>query len=300
MTWKTTSLMLGIGLLAASAGLAAAADWNNGAGGIKVYRNGAAVPVPAPSPIPVHAADWYVRADLNFAATSSGSVGSSGPRLDLKDPDEMPRYFGGGIAVGRYLTPSIRADISLDYRSQQRFASGTTVHTDRTITRTNGTITDTDRWTDTYSNEARIGNYAAMLNGYYDFRTGSPFTPYLGAGVGISMHMLSRTASDTHSCTMDSFDSASGTLTTGLGCGSSTASFSNGNTNSTAYGFAGALMAGVAYEVSPGVLWDSGYRLMYTSGKVAQTSNTGLGASMISIGDRVDHEFRTGVRWNID
>lgn len=301
MTARTTSLLLALGLMAASTGLAAAADWNNGAGGIRVLRSGAAVPVPAPAPIPVQAADWYVRADLNFAAASSGSVDATGPYLDLKGAGDMPRYFGGGIAIGRYLTPSIRTDVSIDYRSQQRFVSNTTVDTTRTVVRNpSATVTTTEHWRDNYSNEGRIGNYAAMINGYYDFRNDSKFTPYIGGGVGIGMQMLTRQAADTHSCTMDSFDATTGNTTTNLACQTTTASFSNAKEVVTAYGFAGALMAGVSYEISPGILWDSGYRLMYLNGNVAQTSNTGLGASMIKVGDRVDHEFRTGLRWNID
>lgn len=301
MTAKFTSLMLGLGLLATSAGLAAAADWNNGANGIKDYRSSAAVPVPAPAPIPVSGADWYLRTDLNFAATSSGTTGYTGPYLDLKNADDMPRYFGATLGFGRYITPSIRAEFTIDYRSRQRVASNVTTNYRTLVTNPSATQTDTEHWTDNYSNEARIGNYAALISGYYDFRNGSPLTPYIGAGVGIGMQMLSRAASDNHSCTMDSLDTTTGITTSDLACThTTTGSFTTARQDVTAYGFAGALMAGVSYEISPGVLWDSGYRLMYFNGNVTQTSNTGLGASMIKIGDRVDHEFRTGLRWNID
>lgn len=300
MTAKTKSLMLAFGLLAASTGLAAAADWNNGAGGINVYRGGAAVPVPAPAPMPVQAADWYMRADLAFAATSGGNVGQSGPYLDLKAPDDMPRYFGGGIAVGRYITPSIRADFSIDYRSKQRLASGTTVN-NRIETTTVGGLKTIEHWSDSYNNEASNGNYAFMLNGYYDFRNDSRFTPYVGAGVGVSMRTLSRVADDQHTCVSTDTIQADGSVTSAAGgCTTPTPASYSSSQNATAYGLAAALMAGVSYEISPGVLWDSGYRFMYFNGNVAATAPTGLGGSVIKIGDRTDHEFRTGLRWNID
>ncbi len=302
MTVKFTSLMLGLGLVAAHCGVAAAADWNNGGESYRRYGGGAAVPVPAPAPIPGSVADWYVRGDLNFSAVSSGKTSYSGPHIDLKSPDDMPRYFGAGFAVGRYITPSIRADLSIDYRSKQRLATGATVN-HRDVTRVDATTGDTtvQHWTDTYSNEARIGNYAAMLNAYYDLGSYRGFTPYIGAGAGVAMHTLTRAASDHHVCdTMDTFPAAGPPNVIGANCPSSLAGYSSDAKSTTAYGFAGALMVGASYEVSPGVLWDSGYRMMYYSGQVAQTVNTGLGASMINIGDRIDHEFRTGMRWNID
>lgn len=302
MTIKTTSLLLGFGLLAAQAGMATAADWNNGAESYRRHVGGAAVPVPAPAPIPVTAAEWYVRGDVNFAATSSGKTGYTGPHLDLKSPDDMPRYFGASFSIGRYLTPSIRAEVSIDYRSQQRLATGTTVN-QRTVTNVDTLTGDTtvQHWTDTYNNEARIGNYAAMLNAFYDLGKVGGFTPYVGAGAGVAMHMLSRASVDGHVCdTMDTYPAAGPPNTIGAACSATLTGVSNDKRVTTGYGFAGALMAGVSYEISPGVLWDSGYRMMYFSGSVAQTSNTGLGASMINIGDRIDHEVRTGVRWNID
>ncbi len=37
-----------------------------------------------------------------------------------------------------------------------------------------------------------------LMNAYYDFRTGTPFTPYIGAGVGFSVDQLTRNSNQTY------------------------------------------------------------------------------------------------------
>ena len=325
MTSKMTSLMLGLGLVAASAGVAAAADWNNGGESYKRYGGAAAVPVPAPAPVPMSSADWYVRGDLNFPIGSSGSLDTTGvnPAFDVKRPDDMPRYFGGSIGVGRYITPSIRAEMAIDYRSQQRMASGAVTYAQ--VVRSAGTpitvsvpatlttpafnvlqsVTLTNHYSVNDAEEARVGNYAAMLNFYYDLKDPSyrGFTPYVGAGVGISMHTLRRSNAINARCLSQDIDYAAVPVA-GIPATSATGSCSDfqtqGTASGTAYGLAGALMAGLGYEISPGVTWDTGYRFMYQNGHVSVSRDALTGPSIINIGDRIDHEIRTGVRWNID
>jgi opacity protein-like surface antigen len=45
-----------------------------------------------------------------------------------------------------------------------------------------------------YSLGGNLHSYAAMTNGYYRYNTGTPFTPYIGAGIGVAIHGIHITA----------------------------------------------------------------------------------------------------------
>ncbi|MGE5266933.1 MAG: hypothetical protein ACM3L9_06165, partial [Deltaproteobacteria bacterium] len=64
--------------------------------------------------------------------------------------------------------------------------------------------------------------------------------------------------------------------------------------------FAGALMAGLAIQVSDSVIWDTGYRYLWQSGGLAVDSPTLNGTSTVEIKDMGQHQLRTGIRLNID
>jgi opacity protein-like surface antigen len=323
MTCETKSLLLGLGLVMAVAGLpASAADFGPSRGYPSVKDYGSAgIPVPAPAPIPVTAADWYIRADLNYALRSSGNTISGGDfQFPVSNADNMPSYLGATLGVGRYITPSIRGEFALDYRTQQRYASTRGAATGTvTSTSTNPLlvvtpagmatvaqpVTIVNHYAINYQEDGHVGNYAAMANFYYDFKNHTSFTPYVGAGIGVAMHMLRRNYSETSSCSSQDFYYAAmpqyGQAASSLMDQTCAGSFNgSGYVSSTGFGFAGALMAGFSYEMSPGILLDTGYRFMYQNGKITSTRDSVLGFSMVEIPDRIDHEIRTGLRFDID
>ncbi|NJM54841.1 MAG: porin family protein [Verrucomicrobiae bacterium] len=128
--------VIGTLLLGAAAPTAIASDYVVGRGGVigggmKDYRN--AVPVPAPKPAPSPERDWYVRGDLGF---------------NFYAGDDSEDKLFGGIGFGRYITPSLRADLTMNFK-----------HSDD-------------------------HNFVGLANIYWDFERHSAFKPYLGLGVG--------------------------------------------------------------------------------------------------------------------
>src|SRR5262245_33674360 len=82
-----------------------------------------------------------------------------------------------------------------------------------------------------------------LFNAYYDFRTGTPWTPYLGGGLGFAVNQLTQSA----------------TLTVG---GNETIN-SERSTDTT---FAAAAMAGITYDVSSFFAIDVNYRFLHIGG----------------------------------
>ena len=117
-----------------------------------------------------------------------------------------------------------------------------------------------------------------MLNGYVDLGSVMGVTPYLGAGIGVAHNVLSGYA-------RGFTDPATGlTSWTRLA-------------GDNSYSLAWALMAGVGYEVLPGLTVDLGYRYVALGDLKTRRYGTGAGADVSSIGA---HEVRMGVRYALD
>ena len=128
--------VIGALFLGAAASTAIAGDFAVGRGGVigggmKDYRN--VVPVPAPHPANAPNRDWYVRGDLGF---------------NFYAGDDSEDKLFGGIGFGRYITPSLRADITTFFK-----------HSDD-------------------------HNFVGLANVYWDFERHSAFKPYVGLGIG--------------------------------------------------------------------------------------------------------------------
>lgn len=137
MTQLSRIATLGAVLVTAGSGIATAADYV-GRGGvirdygsIKDYRN--VTPVPAPHPANEPQRDWYVRGDIGY-----GFYGDS----------RTSDHLFGGIGFGRYITPSLRSDITIDFK------------------------------------DSRSHDFTSTVNVYYDFDRHWAVKPYLGVGVG--------------------------------------------------------------------------------------------------------------------
>ena len=161
------------------------------------------------------------------------------------------------------------------------------------------------------SEEVRTGNQTFLANIYYEPLGWKIFKPYVGVGAGFAVNTIKRSHSETGDCTV----AGAGTVTqwidpfTGrpdlrreVACEAAQTRFSNSGTSSqTGFGVAGALMAGVGYEVSDGLTLDMGYRYLWQASSVAALSAAGANGEInkIELGDRVDHEIRTSLRWAI-
>jgi len=235
------------------------------------YRSGinpyaVATPVPAPIPVPVYEAAWYFRADFaaGFGAQPSvttvgtpfagGTVGLSPALLSV---DALPS-FTGGVGVGYVWGPAFRTDLTVDLHSIM----------DADFDGSTGGVTITDK--------TKFMSTILLANAYYDFRTGTPFTPYVGGGVGFAVNQLTRNSNSTF-----------GGTTTSVGH------------RTTRFAFAGAAMAGVNYEISSFTSIDVNYRFLYIGGSDVDLTINGIGSD-VEIGGISEHQIRAGLRFYIN
>ncbi len=306
------SLGLGLAVLAASAASPKAADWSvgsNGAikdfGSVKDYRN-AAVPVPAPSPSPSLAKDYYIRGDIGFNLATSANVTATGG-LTTRGDDELNNFLFGSIGAGRYLTPSLRAEVAFDFRPKKTVTTGPQVYyrtiTAKGLSAAGNPSVDTMTYMVRATDDSLVADQTAFLNLYYDFNRdrASRFTPYIGAGIGIDSRRYKRVSSSAASCfngtSVDTVTNIS-TSYSNYSCptsGPANAQFS-GDKYTSAFGFAAAAMVGVAYEVTPGIQLDVGYRAIWEGAEVSIGMGGIDGNTTVKLGSRIDQEVRTGVR----
>jgi opacity protein-like surface antigen len=275
-----TTLLLAVSLGAGTVMPAAA-------GGDLVYANGAtlrgaydvATPVPAPIPVPVYEAAWYLRAD--FAAgfgsqpsvTSAGAPYGTGPALHTIGlasawlSESFEPAFTGGVGVGYIWGPVFRTDFTVDihslsqakYNGAQGYVNGTAQAV---------SVNDKTSFLSTI----------LLLNAYYDIHTGTPFTPYVGGGLGFTVNALSRDITST--------DSFTGTTVT-----------ASGSTNDVQ--FAAAAMAGVNWELSTFTSLDVNYRYLYMGGSGTNVTINNIN-SAVDIGSINEHQIRAGFRFYIN
>ena len=242
MKAKLTGLTLGLAMAAVAAHPALA-------GGDVIYQGvkdpAAAIPVPAPIPIEHYAPEYYVRIDVGGSWLSGGTVEETGTPIDIHSSEDVETMEWGSIGAGRYITPSIRAEIAVDLSTKA------SLQTDGTQTfhiPSGSGILQVNR-TEKIQYEQDFG----MLNFYYDFRNGSLFTPYIGAGVGVSYRHLTRSYSESPSCP-------------GGGCSGTFPDLSDIETDHSRWDLAASATAGVAIEVADDILWDTSYRYVWTNG----------------------------------
>jgi hypothetical protein len=117
MKHASHTLALGLAILAAGTVSSRAADWAVGSGGafgsVKDYRN-AAVPVPAPSPMPTPNKDWYIRGDFGYNFATNADIATTGAVLSPEPGQNLDGFLFGSVGFGRYITPNMRAELSLD------------------------------------------------------------------------------------------------------------------------------------------------------------------------------------------
>jgi opacity protein-like surface antigen len=270
MRRATLGLWLGLALAATGTSPALAdgdvvPDYRSG---INPY--GVATPVPAPIPVPVDEPEWYFRGDFAAGFGSNPSVSTTGTPFAGNttgfDPSWLkPSFepsFTGGVGVGYVWGPAFRTDFTVDLHSimQAKFIG----------TNANNTLSVDDK--------TKLMATILLINAYYDFRTGTPFTPYIGGGLGFSVDQLTRNSNQT--------DATGATTTT-----------TSVNGRSTNVQFAAAAMAGLTYEFNSFVALDVNYRYLYFGG--SEVGPTGAN-STVEIGGINEHQIRAGLRFYID
>jgi opacity protein-like surface antigen len=245
-------------------GTAALADgdpyYSNG-----INPSGVRTPVPAPIPVPVEEADWYFRGDFAAGFGASPSVNIAGLNYaglvaGAVESNSFEPSFTGGVGVGYIWAPYFRTDLTVDIHSiMNTEISGTTADL---------SVTDKTKFMSTI----------LLANAYYDIRTGTPWTPYLGGGVGFAVNQLTRNLDFTDTTTPAN-------------------SISAGN-RTTDVQFAAAAMVGVSYDFSSFFAIDVNYRYLHIGG--SEVSLKPEVASSTAVGDINEHQIRAGMRFYVN
>jgi opacity protein-like surface antigen len=197
---------------------------------------------------------WYFRGDLGYRWNSVGSTTAS------TAPTTSQQYgiaiaFGGGFG---YKYQWFRTDVTLDRGGPSRI-TGTTAA---------GALQPQ------YS--AKVTALSLLANVYIDLGTWAGFTPYVGAGAGVS-----RLTSETY---VDTGQTAQSNTITGPG---------------KAQNFSWAYMAGVTYQLAPSWILDVGFRHIelgdLPSANDAQRANNAVIFRKLST-----QEARVGIRFLFD
>lgn len=323
-----TCLAIGLAGLFAAHGPAVAGDLDSSAaGGIRNYNSGG-VPVPVPTTYE-ESYKWYLRGDYGTAFKNSGTLDLGGSALPVTQPGDWRELSIISFGVGKYLTPSLRSEFTLDYRPNRKIEQvyQPLANTSQTAYLAQTTITYKDPLNpaNTLSSGARqyVNNYYTglleestqyenstfLMSLYYDLNRGGTLRPYVGAGVGLAYHQLDINGKGNFTCDHSTITtvpdlaaipiqvSASQPCTTGSAAVLPISYSTTTHQNAVGWGLAAHLSGGVTYDLSQRMHWDTGYRLLWQSGNVSVASADGI--TTIRMKDQFNHEVRTGVRWDI-
>ncbi len=264
---------------------------------------------PQPSQMVEFGSGWYLRGDVGYVnisepmpqapMTVSGNVPPP-PSSDIfGDANSSFAVAGATLGMGYQFNPWFRMDATFDWRQDHTISNSTyglSCALDVTDP-TTGTATLTNQGscykTDTLSEQS----WTALLNAYGDLGTWYGFTPYVGAGLGVTH--IKAVANENWYWTYGGAYTANGV---------NNAYFSNAANVLIHYGYPGnvgptqvrnnfswALMAGVAYDIAPGLKLDVGYRYLNMGTLAASTSSGGTVHRTID-----SQEVRAGLRWTPD
>jgi opacity protein-like surface antigen len=243
---------------------------------------------------------WYLRGDVGVGASRSGDwkivPTTPSPGTTLQESirstsltDSAFVDFGVGYAFNSWL----RFDVTGEYRGA--FSAKGTYFGIENSTFTPCTAVSTAGVCTLYQNQfpGKISTMALMLNAYVDLGTWYGITPYVGAGVGVSSIKMSGFT--------DSGANGLGTsLLNGIPVGGAT------NTvlvspirDHTSYQFAYALMAGLAYDVTPNLKLEFGYRYINYGTAASGQIDCLCGQTFpgFKIHNIASHDLRVGMRW---
>lgn len=231
---------------------------------------------------------WYMRGDLGYTGWTGDELprynvySSSGTTVRTFDEGRFDKDVSYGIGAGYQVNDYLRGDVTLDtYNSNFEGSASTdsrcgTASPVGTSCRFNGA--------------ADFRTIGVMGNVYADLGTVAGFTPYVGAGVGVT-----NVKWDTFTLTPACVD--------GTSACNSTPYAAQTFEGMDSWRFSYALMAGVSYDVAQSVKFDLGYRYSKINGGDMfeySAAEKALGASGTKGSDDglSRHEIRAGFRFN--
>jgi opacity protein-like surface antigen len=313
MTFSKTLILASIMLVAGGAPVLAA-DF----GGIKDMGGGVAVPVPAPAPVPTFDADsdWYIGlaigANISQSATINDTdtdyLGDSSPGVWARDSSDIGASPIFGLTFGRYITPSLRAEIAIDYSPDAQISNSNKLGyvVTNSAPRFSGGIAsiDTNAYSVTRTDTVKLARTTGLFNLLYDIPTGTRFTPYIGGGFGFTWRSLRRSYSESATC-IGAVNSDTGPYTPGGSCSGNptlpaSTSTVSGSSSKQQLDFAAAVQAGVAYNITDQIIWDNGWQMLWEGNSIASVAPSASGDNRIVYKDSVLQQFRSGIRIKFD
>jgi opacity protein-like surface antigen len=223
-------------------------------------------------PQPVEVSGWYLRGDIGFSNQNVGSIFST-TNLNYDSVQTVNKSFDAapffGLGIGYNFNSWLRFDVTGEYRAAANFHG-------YDIGVVGGNFAP-DRYT------ASKSEWTFLLNGYVDLGTWSNFTPFLGAGIGmsrntisnfgdVSIHTVSGTTSDAYA------DSAS------------------------QWNFAWALYAGLGYKVTNNFTVELAYRYLdlgnAKSGDLIGYDGSNGSYNPMEFRHLTSHDVKLGLRFN--
>lgn len=285
IVWIATIFVMASGVAPAMA-----ADW----GGVKDMGGGVPIPVPAPAPVPTYDADsdWYIGLSLGGNLSTDATITDSDPNMPVKDSSDIAMSPTFGLMFGRYITPSLRWEVAIDYTPNTNLIDGTMKY--RTFGEP-GTAIETQQYGVFRNDTVKLSRTTALFNLLYDIPTGTRFTPYLGGGFGVTWRRLQRSYTENASCN-DTFDFP------GISCnsGSPTNPSTSGSDSKNQINFAAAVQAGVSTDLTDSIVWDNGWQMLWESGGISIDGNSISGNNRLTFKDSVVQQFRSAIRIKFD
>jgi opacity protein-like surface antigen len=205
---------------------------------------------PAPRYVEM-ASGWYVRGDFGYRFNEMQSVEGGQPVTSFNYPDSLGVTAGGG-----YKYQWFRFDATVDYAPRVTARAATTAATAQPQYTT------------------KIDALSLLANFYIDMGTWYGFTPYVGAGVGVT-YLRSRDYEDTAIAPIAGAPSS-------------------GRTN-----FSWAAMGGVSYQIDARWLVDVGYRYL-SMGDLPTSAGTNNPLDHTTWKRLSAQEIRIGLRFLLD
>lgn len=228
-------------------------------------------PIYIPPPVIEEFSGWYLRGDIGITNQQLGDL------TNVQDVNNQVRNVGlgfdasplFGIGIGYYFNDWLRFDVTGEYRSKANF-KGTQVIT-----------AGGNRFTDEYN--ASKSEWLFLFNGYVDLGTWNGFTPFVGAGVGVSRNTISSFQDICTTCPGG-----------GVAFGDDTSKWQ----------FAWAIHAGLAYKVTKNFTVELAYRYVDLGDAESGDLYTYLGTNNIvnpmEFHRLTSHDIKLGLRFNLD
>jgi opacity protein-like surface antigen len=241
---------------------------------------------------------WYIRGDIAAAQDNANAFGRAS-LLGMKPPNG----WSAGLGAGYKFTNFLRADLTVDYRSPvttNGIAGTLTCVTGAEPVRAPDPVTGLPTGavigsTPVFDNctgiaHSRLNRTHVLANAYVDLGTWSRFTPYIGAGIGVNV-TYNKSQLNWFMSNQDPYNITFTDPFTQV----VVHEFMDTQRTGFRYNLAWALMGGVAFDLTPHLKLDIGYRYL-SLGNYSAIDSSG---NPITKQMRAQ-EIRTGFRYVID